>query len=120
MLQAGGPPTPDFGAASGAAKPSADEAADEGLMEMAGETGASNWPDESAETAFQAESRARSEPELPAGLMVEASEETSPKGLPALEDLVKRIPPEARELLDELFRAKFTGVRRVPEQALKR
>jgi len=103
----------------GAGKPTANEVPDEGLMEMAGETGASNWPDESAETAFRAESRERGEPELPAGLLVEATEETDPKGLPALEDLVKRIPPEARELLDELFRAKFTGVKRVPAKALK-
>ena len=103
----------------GAAKPAATEVPDEGLMEMAGETGASNWPDESAETAFRAESRERGEPELPAGLLVEATEETDTKGLPALEDLVKRISPEARELLDELFRAKFTGVRRVPAKALK-
>ena len=86
---------------------------------MAGETGTSNWPDESAETAFRAESRERGEPDLPAGLIVEATEETDTKGLPALEDLVKRISPEARELLDELFRAKFTSVRRVPAKALK-
>ncbi len=88
-------------------------------MEMAGETGASNWPDESAESAFRAETRERGEPELPAGLLVEAAEETDTKGLPALEDLVKRISPETRELMDELFRAKFTGVRRVPAKALK-
>jgi hypothetical protein len=88
-------------------------------MEMAGEPAAGNWPDESAESAFRAESRERGEPELPAGLIVDATEETDTKGLPALEDLVKRISPEARELLDELFRAKFTGVKRVPAKALK-
>ena len=86
---------------------------------MAGETGSSNWPDESAETAFRAETRERGEPELPAGLVVEATEETDTKPLPALEDLVKRISPETRELMDELFRAKFTTVRRVPAKALK-
>ena len=102
-----------------AAEPTKFEVPDEGLMEMAGETGASNWPDESAETAFRAESRERGEPELSAGLIVEATEETDTKGLPALEDLVKRISPETRELMDELFRAKFTSVRRVPAKALK-
>lgn len=39
--------------------------------------------------------------------------------LPALEDLVKRIPAPARELMDELFRAKFVNVKRVPKAALK-
>ena len=58
-------------------------------------------------------------PDEAAGLIVEATEETDTKGLPALEDLVKKISPEARELLDELFRAKFTGVKRVPAKALK-
>jgi hypothetical protein len=36
-----------------------------------------------------------------------------------MEELVKRIPSESRDLLDELFRAKFTGVKRVPAKALK-
>lgn len=103
----------------GRAKAAAREVPDEGLMEMAGETGASNWPDEAAETVFQAESRERGEPDLPAGVVVEATDETNTKALPSLEDLVKRISPEARELLDELFRAKFTSVRRVPAKALK-
>ena len=102
-----------------AAEPAKVEVPDEGLMEMAGEPAATNWPDESAESAFRAESRERGEPDLPAGLIVEATEETDTKGLPALEDLVKRISPETRELMDELFRAKFTSVRRVPAKALK-
>ena len=109
----------DGSKSEGAGKVAAAEAPDEGLMEMAGETSASNWSDESAESAFRAESRERGEPELPAGLLVEASEETDTKGLPALEDLVKRISPETRELMDELVRAKFTSVRRVPAKALK-
>lgn len=39
--------------------------------------------------------------------------------LPALEDLVRRIPAPTRQLLDELFRVKFVTVRRVPKKALK-
>lgn len=39
--------------------------------------------------------------------------------LPPLEDLVKRIPPSTRDLMEELFRAKFVTVKRVPESALK-
>ena len=83
------------------------------------EGGSNGWPDESAEAAFRAEARERGEPELPAAAPLEASEETDTKNLPPLEDLVKRISPEARELMDELFRAKFTTVRRVPAKALK-
>jgi len=47
------------------------------------------------------------------------AKEIDSKGLPPMEELVKRIPPAAREALDELFRAKFTGVKRVPAKALK-
>jgi hypothetical protein len=39
--------------------------------------------------------------------------------LPPLEDLVKRIPAPARELMEELFRARFVTVKRVPKSALK-
>ncbi|MFI5335641.1 MAG: hypothetical protein ACHQ5A_02580 [Opitutales bacterium] len=39
--------------------------------------------------------------------------------LPALDGLVQRIPAEAREVMEELFRAKFVTVKRVPRSALK-
>lgn len=41
------------------------------------------------------------------------------KKLPVLDTLVARLPAGTRAALDELFRAKFTFVRRVPEGALK-
>jgi hypothetical protein len=44
-------------------------------------------------------------------------EDTAP--LPPLDDLVARIPTETRQLMDELFRAKFVTVKRVPRSALK-
>ena len=39
--------------------------------------------------------------------------------LPPLEELVARVPPSVLAILDDLFRAKFTGVRRIaaPEGA---
>ena len=50
-------------------------------------------------------------------LPVESPEE---KGeLPPMEDLVKRIPAPARELMEELFRARFVTVKRMPKAALK-
>jgi hypothetical protein len=39
--------------------------------------------------------------------------------LPPMEDLVKRIPMPTRDLLEELFRAKFVTVKRLPRSALK-
>lgn len=99
----------------GAAKPAKSDIPDDAAVEG----GANGWPDEAAETSFRAEARDRGESDLPTGVMPEATEETDTKGLPPLEDMVKRISPEARELLDELFRAKFTSVKRVPAKALK-
>ena len=76
------------------------------------------WPTATEEAAFLAEARERGEPvvQRPAA---EAEEESDTKALPPLEQLVNRIPAEARELLDELFRAKFTTVRRVRKSDLK-
>lgn len=50
----------------------------------------------------------------------ELEPENSPTAvLPPMDDLVQRIPLPARELLEELFRARFVTVRRVPKSALK-
>src|SRR5207237_7148079 len=78
--------------------------------------------DESAESAFLADARARGEAAPAARPAAEAIEETDSaesKALPPLADLVNRIPAEVRETLDDLFRAKFIAVRRVPKSALK-
>ena len=78
-----------------------------------------NWPDESAESAFLSEARERGETVTPAKAKVEIADETDAKALPSLDELVQRIPPEIRETLDDLFRAKFTKVKRIPAKALK-
>lgn len=39
--------------------------------------------------------------------------------LPPMEDLVKRIPAQARDLMENLFRARFVTVKRIPKTALK-
>ena len=49
----------------------------------------------------------------------EAVEEIETKALPPLDELVKRLSPEVRDALDDLFRAKFVRVARVPRKALK-
>jgi hypothetical protein len=72
--------------------------------------------DETAESAFRAEARDRGEA-IKAPEVLVADETSTP--LPPLEQLVRRIPAEVRETLDELFRAKFVAVRRVSSKALK-
>lgn len=75
------------------------------------------WPDDAAESAFLSESRQRGEP--PTVPRVAEVDEPEPAALPPLETLVNRIPAETRELLDELFRARFTTVRRVKKSDLQ-
>ncbi|MBI5767473.1 MAG: hypothetical protein HZA93_06735 [Verrucomicrobia bacterium] len=75
------------------------------------------WPDESAESAMLTELRSRGEVVAP--VAAEAVEEKEPGEMPPLNELVQRIPAEVREVLDDLFRAKFVRVTRVPKKALK-
>jgi hypothetical protein len=73
---------------------------------------AAPWPTEADEAAFQAEAG----PALPPAV---GREEAPPRALPALDELVARVPAETRAALDDLFRAKFTAVRRVSPKELK-
>ena len=77
------------------------------------------WPEESAEAAFLAEARARGEPAVVPRPGEKSGDDAAPGVLPPLHELVQRIPAEVREALEDLFRAKFVAVRRVPEKALK-
>jgi hypothetical protein len=76
------------------------------------------WPGMADEASFLSEQRLQGvvPPSATAGL---ASEGTDLSPLPSLNELVQRIPAEARAALDDLFRAKFTGVRRVSKKSLK-
>jgi hypothetical protein len=78
------------------------------------------WPGETDEASFLADARLRGD-DVPAAALVRTAEETgAPADLPPLEQLVARIPPEVREALDDLFRAKFTRVGRVSPTSLKK
>ena len=79
-----------------------------------------NGYDDAAESAFLAEARERGE--LPSSRRTtdDRAPEVEPEALPPLDELVKRIPEDVRETLDELFRARFVRVQRVPARALKR
>jgi hypothetical protein len=73
------------------------------------------WPGSTDEASFLADQRGQGivPPAVP------ANEPTDLSPLPSLEELVQRIPAEARAALDDLFRAKFSGVRRVSKKSLK-
>jgi hypothetical protein len=77
------------------------------------------WPDDAAESSFLSEARERGEPTVAAQPRQEATDENDSKSLPALNELVERIPANVRETLDDLFRVRFTTVRRIPRKALK-
>ena len=77
-----------------------------------------SWPSEAEEAAFLADQRAQGAA-APVQPTAAAGEETDSQPLPPLAELVQRIPAETRAVLDDLFRAKFTSVRRVPAKALK-
>jgi len=55
--------------------------------------------------------------EIPAQSAIKAEDANAP--LPSLDELVKRIPADVRETLDDLFRVKFTAVKRVAPASLK-
>jgi hypothetical protein len=84
------------------------------------------WPDEANEAAFLAErSSVAGEvlvlPTIPrAGETVrENLADDSKVTLPALQQLVDKIAPETRDVLEDLFRARFVSVKRIPKTALK-
>src|ERR1017187_7848514 len=77
--------------------------------------GVMEWPDEMDETAFLSEAAARGEAQAPV-----ANRGTAPTigvKLPPLEALVENVPAPVREMLDDLFRAKFTAVRKFADTA---
>lgn len=83
----------------------------------AGEGAPNAWPDESAESAMLSELRERGEKPV-AVVVTEPIGENETKPLPSLDELVKRLPPDVREALDDLFRVKFVRVTRLPQKAL--
>lgn len=68
--------------------------------------------------AMRSELRSRGEA-LVASARRDADEGEVAAPLPSLDALTARLSSEVREVLDELFRARFTGVRRIPQRALK-
>lgn len=77
------------------------------------------WPDDTTESAFRAEARERGEPARAAHEPEETEEEIESGAVPKLDELVARIPAGVREAMEDLFRARFVAVKRVPRKALK-
>lgn len=77
------------------------------------------WSDEAAESEYRAEARNRGELVRENREVSEVPEETEAGALPDLDELVARLPAEVRETLEDLFRARFVAVKRVPRKALK-
>lgn len=72
-------------------------------------------PDEAEEAAYLAGANDQEAAAPAATPVVELEAQAS---LPPLEELVRRIPADVRAALDELFRARFTGVKRATESEL--
>lgn len=76
-------------------------------------------PSPEEEAAFLSEERFQEAASAPLSVAAAAEPEEPAGALPKLDELVNRIPAPARALLEELFRAKFVTVKRVPKAALK-
>jgi hypothetical protein len=81
--------------------------------------GAPVGPSESEEGSFLAEQRSAAIPESQPAVRRTAPDEESGPPLPALDKLVERIPAATRDVMEELFRARFVTVKRIPKSALK-
>lgn len=86
------------------------------VRDEAVDDGAPVGPGEAEENALLAEERTVA---AAATSVLGTDADTASGELPPMEDLVAKIPAPVRQLADELFRAKFYTVRRVPKSALK-
>ena len=81
------------------------------------DSGAPIGPGEAEESAFLVEQQQASPPKPVAISPAQGDERTVP--LPPMDELIQRIPASTRELIDQLFRAKFVTVKRMPASAFK-
>jgi hypothetical protein len=70
----------------------------------------SEWPDENDESEFLSQPGSRGQQVAPDTVRRPAP--VAGEKLPPLDELVARVPENIRGILDDLFRAKFTGVRK--------
>ena len=77
------------------------------------------WPSEDAESAFRAEARERGEEVAVEAALDSAEAEEEKRAVPALDELMPKLPESVRDTLEELFRAKFVRVIRVRKKDLR-
>ena len=79
----------------------------------------SEWPNAAVEEAMRAELASRDD--SPPKARSRANKDDTLEGgpLPKLDDMIAQIPNNVIDTLDELYRAKFESVRRVPAAVLK-
>lgn len=87
-------------------------------IEPAEEDNAPVGPSEDEESAFIAEERLSVS--APVAAAEEIEDDLAPAAMPSMAELSKRVPAEVLEVMDELFRAKFAKVQRVPSKHLKK
>jgi|GEM_PF-2845532 len=87
---------------------------------------APRWPDEASEASFLSEqgNGGGAPASRPAFTPKKSSEESTPASeapakLPPLQSLVDRVPAATREVLEDLFRARFVSVKQIQKDALK-
>ncbi|MBL9214347.1 MAG: hypothetical protein JNG83_02605 [Opitutaceae bacterium] len=79
--------------------------------------GAPVGPTAEEESAFLAEQRL--DGAVPVAAPAAGADEENGAPLPPMDELVNRIPAPVREAMEELFRARFVTVRRLPKSAMK-
>jgi hypothetical protein len=92
---------------------------EEGALAATMEGVAPEDPGAGADTAVPPGDRAIEEPEVLLAVEDGAPAGNAAEELPPVEDLAKRLRPEVLAALDELFRAKWTGVKRLRPGDLK-
>lgn len=111
------PAAPAVRATSSATEPTASDVPGDS------DDGAPVGPSEGEEAAFLAEQREQgftpATPTRGAPAATEDEDANASAPLPPLDDLVARIPPATRQMMEELFRARFITVKRVPRTAMK-
>lgn len=81
------------------------------------DAGAPIGPGEAEESAFLAEQQQANPPKAVANAPAETDERAI--SLPPMDELIQRIPASTRDLMDQLFRARFITVKRMPGSAFK-
>ncbi len=110
--ESGGPVTPTVNRS--APQPETDDDDDESAP----------WMDAEREAAMQAameveDAERAAKKSKPTRRQTEAAETLDGGPLPELEDMIAKVPQDLQEKLDDLFRAKFQTVKRVPAAVLK-